>query len=284
MERFAHVGEWWSGHCMTDSERYGTKAAISSDEALRSVDERLKVDPVLRRLHSDLVLLAALGEVNRLASDSDDPLERMLQGLVELAVKACGAAEAGMSLLDERGRLSARAVSSEVAHELCELQFRSGGPAIAVLQDKKPRIDYADGLGEWSELVEAMARHGLEWVVSQPILPDVGEKIGVFNLYGCKPLADVHGPIQLLADHTAGVITNGLLYSSATELARQLEKALDSRGVIEQAKGVLMAWQGCEPDTAFDILRRVSQRENRKLRVVAEEIVSKARSSGGMRR
>jgi hypothetical protein len=269
---------------MTDSERYGVKAAITSDEAPGFADERLDVDAVLRQLHSDVVLLAALGEVNRLAADAEDPVDRMLEGLVGLAVTACGAVEAGISLLDERGRLAARAVSSPLARDLCELQFRSGGPAIAVLEDKKPHVDYIADLGEWSELVEVMALHGLEWVVSQPIVPDVGGKVGVFNLYGRQRLADVDGPIQLLADHTAGVVTNGLLYSSATELARQLEKALDSRGVIEQAKGVLMAWQGCEPDTAFDILRRVSQRENRKLRVVAEEIVSKARSSGGMRR
>jgi AmiR/NasT family two-component response regulator len=48
-----------------------------------------------------------------------------------------------------------------------------------------------------------------------------------------------------------------------------------SRAVIEQAKGVLMAAMGCTPDAAFDLLRQQSQTENRKLRVVAEEIVAR---------
>jgi AmiR/NasT family two-component response regulator len=45
--------------------------------------------------------------------------------------------------------------------------------------------------------------------------------------------------------------------------------------VIEQAKGVLMAREGCSPDVAFDILRRASQRENRKVAVIAAEIVAR---------
>ena len=52
-----------------------------------------------------------------------------------------------------------------------------------------------------------------------------------------------------------------------------METALASRGVIEQAKGILMAAQRCSAEEAFDLLRRASQRENRKLRDIATQIV-----------
>jgi len=62
----------------------------------------------------------------------------------------------------------------------------------------------------------------------------------------------------------------------------RLQARLDSLPVIEQAKGVLMAQAGCEPDEAFDILRRASQRTNVKVRDLAAEIVRRA-SQGGAR-
>ncbi len=50
---------------------------------------------------------------------------------------------------------------------------------------------------------------------------------------------------------------------------------MESRAVIEQAKGILMQAQGCDPDEAFQILVRASQNQNRKLRAIAAEIVTR---------
>jgi hypothetical protein len=50
---------------------------------------------------------------------------------------------------------------------------------------------------------------------------------------------------------------------------------MESRAVIEQAKGIIMAANRCSPEAAFDILRRASQHQNRKLRDIAEEIVER---------
>lgn len=55
---------------------------------------------------------------------------------------------------------------------------------------------------------------------------------------------------------------------------------MQSRAAIEQAKGILMGAQRCTADEAFQILVRASQRENRKLRQIAEEIVSRAQQPG----
>ena len=67
------------------------------------------------------------------------------------------------------------------------------------------------------------------------------------------------------------------LYESSARLADQLREALASRGLIEQAKGILMANEHCGEDEAFDILRRASQRTNRKLRDIARQVVDGAR-------
>jgi ANTAR domain len=59
------------------------------------------------------------------------------------------------------------------------------------------------------------------------------------------------------------------------ETVEGLMKRLESQGPIEQAKGIIMAQTRCDPDQAFEILRRASQRSNTKLRVLADELVAR---------
>jgi len=72
------------------------------------------------------------------------------------------------------------------------------------------------------------------------------------------------------------VLANAQAFWAAQHLAEQLENALTSRAVIEQAKGVLLARTGCSLDEAFDLLRAASQNQNRKLRDVAADVVKSA--------
>jgi AmiR/NasT family two-component response regulator len=72
------------------------------------------------------------------------------------------------------------------------------------------------------------------------------------------------------------VLGNVSAYRTAVELSEHLSEAMRSRAVIEQAKGMLMAGtQGLSPDGAFDMLRTASQRENVKLRDIAQRIVDR---------
>jgi AmiR/NasT family two-component response regulator len=72
------------------------------------------------------------------------------------------------------------------------------------------------------------------------------------------------------------VLTNAQAFAAAQRLAQNLERAIDSRAVIEQAKGIIMSTRRCSPDAAFQLLRTQSQYENRKLRDVAQEVVQAA--------
>jgi hypothetical protein len=69
---------------------------------------------------------------------------------------------------------------------------------------------------------------------------------------------------------------NALAFSLATGRARNLEIAMASRAVIEQAKGILMERRHCDPESAFRALREMSQRGDTKLAAIAARIVSEA--------
>jgi AmiR/NasT family two-component response regulator len=66
------------------------------------------------------------------------------------------------------------------------------------------------------------------------------------------------------------------VYDAQANLAQQMQTAMESRAVIEQAKGIIMGSRHCTPDEAFAILTKLSQDTNRKLREVAVALVASA--------
>jgi AmiR/NasT family two-component response regulator len=81
---------------------------------------------------------------------------------------------------------------------------------------------------------------------------------------------------ELFGVRAGPVVSNARAYWSAAALSRNLSAALETRGVIEQAKGVLVVTLRITPDEAFEELRRRSQAENRKVNDLAAEIVAEA--------
>lgn len=75
-------------------------------------------------------------------------------------------------------------------------------------------------------------------------------------------------------------IDNALAFAAASDRAVNLQIALTGRAVIEQAKGILIEREGCDPDRAFAMLRELSQRRDLKLAAVAAQIVTEAQGSG----
>ena len=71
-------------------------------------------------------------------------------------------------------------------------------------------------------------------------------------------------------------LANAHLYESTATLARQMQEAMRSRAVIEQAKGIIMGQRRCSAEEAFTLLAKLSQDSNRKLREVAEALVARA--------
>jgi GAF domain-containing protein len=125
------------------------------------------------------------------------------------------------------------------------------------------------------------AERGAVSTLSLPLAAD-GRTVGALNLYSKQPDAFDRETValgELLAAHAALAISAATAYYSSRDLADQMRQALESRAVIEQAKGVLMAQQGLDADQAFAMLVELSQRSNRKLREVAQSVVASAGGS-----
>lgn len=184
--------------------------------------------------------------------------------------------EVGISLVGRR-EVERQVGSGSRAQVLDERQRQAGaGPCIEALGGRevvRGRPEQWEVLGDAADLAE---------VVALPLVIG-GESRGALNVYVLDGSLDEHSVhlLVLLAARAAVALRNARLCTSSAGLARGLSQALETRSVIERAKGLLMADQGCGADAAFDLLRRASQRENTKLHVVAARIVEAAEGRAG---
>jgi PAS domain S-box-containing protein len=241
---------------------------------VRDITDRVKLEQEIGELHASVDLLTALANVSRLVSEGDDRIDALLQRLVDLAHESTGS-DAAIVLVDAKGRAEGRATAGPSAAELCELQSGSDSPAGKAQRDGTAIVMTVDDLGGWPELQATARRYGVSGVAAYPI--PVGDRVaGTFNLFSYRPVEEMRQAGELLVQNVAAAIFNAEVYRESRQLVGHLSTALESRGIIDQAKGILMATQRCSADEAFDLLRRASQRENRKLRDIALEIVERA--------
>ena len=100
--------------------------------------------------------------------------------------------------------------------------------------------------------------------------------LGALNLYSKSPGGydeAAEETARLFSEQAAVACANAEVYWRTHNLTEHLREALESRDVIGQAKGILMARRKCTPEAAFDALRKVSQHRNIKLREIAEQVV-----------
>jgi GAF domain-containing protein len=167
----------------------------------------------------------------------------------------------------------------EMALAADELQYEEGyGPCLdAGRGGVVLRIDDMLTEQRWPLYVARTASIGVRSSLSMP-LPYQGGVIGALNNYSSEPFAFA-APESLaagtdVAEAIAVAVANAEAHHELGEQARNMRIAMDSRAVIEQAKGVLMAQQHVDAEQAFEILRAASQRANRKLRDIAVGVVA----------
>ncbi len=135
----------------------------------------------------------------------------------------------------------------------------------------------------WPGYLRAARARGLRSSLSLPLLAD-GQSVGALNVYNWDRADAFDAPTRagaaVFAAQASTVLLLALRHVQSSETTQQLETALRSRSVIDQAMGVIMAQQGCTADEAFAILRAHSQHNNRKLRLVAQELVTEVGSGG----
>ncbi|WP_116206623.1 GAF and ANTAR domain-containing protein [Amycolatopsis circi] len=201
----------------------------------------------------------------------------LLHRLAKYCVTLLGSSSAGLLLADQRGGLEVAASSHESSRmlELLQLQTEQG-PCLDAYHSGEPvRVDdLAAAASRWPLFAPEAVRAGFRSVQALPLRLRK-QVIGTLNLFGhgTSPLpASALSVARALAD----IATIGILQERAIRrgelLTEQLQHALNSRVVIEQAKGVLAHAGGIEMEVAFDRLRAYSRRRNARLSEVAESV------------
>ena len=211
--------------------------------------------------------------------DDYDVVE-LLSRLVMTSVELLDVTAAGLLLMDGSGTLHPMASSNEDARllELFQLQNEEGPCLESVRTGDVVNVpDLNEALARWPRFSRAALDRGFHSVHAVPLrLRD--ERIGGLNLFSADqpPLGKTdHRVVQALADVATIAILQQRSLSVADLLTEQLQNALNSRIVIEQAKGVLAESHGLEMGEAFETLRAHARSTNQRLSDVAEQIVTR---------
>jgi transcriptional regulator with GAF, ATPase, and Fis domain len=254
----------------------GSDSSCTTDGTMMAMDDSGQSRE--QRLSSTFVALA-----DTLVSDYD--LIDLLHALTSACVDLLGTAAAGIMLSDQGGNLRVMASSTEQARllELFELQ-NDEGPCLDSFRRSEPvqLTRLGEAQDRWPRFVHAASDAGFDAVQAHPMrLRD--QTIGALNLFYRAEQdhtdADAH-----LAQALADVATIGILQQRTIhrgeQLAEQLQTALDTRTIIEQAKGVLAERGGLTMDAAFDVLRRYCRSQRLHLADTARGIVNGALDTG----
>ncbi len=211
--------------------------------------------------------------------DDYDVIE-LLTRLVDYSVELLAADAAGIMLADQRGTLRVMAATSEDAHttELMQLQADEG-PCLDCYRTAAPVSvpDLGAAAGRWPRFVAAAMGQPVFHAVHAVPLRLRGEAIGALNLFSHRSggmRSDDVALGQALADVATIAIMQERAIRRAEVLNEQLQAALNSRVVIEQAKGVLAQHSGLAMDQAFARIRGYARKNNRLLADVARDLAT----------
>jgi len=224
---------------------------------------------------------AAFAELSKIMLGEQE-LSQTLFRVAELAKQTIhGATDVSVTLLHDT-EVASVAFTGSLASQLDERQYEAGfGPCVdAALSGTTIAIEDTAASPTYPDFARLAHRHGITHTLSTG-LPVQRRTIGALNIYGTGEGAFDDTTRELataFASYAAVALANADLYASTANLAANLQRALDSRAVIDQAKGILMRDHRISPDAAFDLLVERSSSANRKLRDIAQDIVDDAQS------
>jgi GAF domain-containing protein len=211
-----------------------------------------------------------------------------LHMLTERAASLVGAPSVALLLADQRGTLEFMAGSDENVRllELFQLQNQEG-PCLDAFRTARAviNVDLAGAAGRWPRFAPRATAAGFQSVHAFPLrLRD--QVIGALNVFGHTAGGDF-GPgdvpiVQALADVAAISLLQERAIRRGELLTEQLQGALNSRIVIEQAKGAIAQLRGVGVDEAFALIRDYARSHNRRLTDVAQAIVTDLSSLPGL--
>ena len=213
----------------------------------------------------------------------EQSLTAVLQRVAELAKTVVpDARDVSVTLLRDTKQPETVVFTSDLANQLDERQYEAGfGPCMdAAMAGTTIAVANADPNTPYPEFSRVSLRAGVSHSLSVG-LPVLQRTVGALNLYAAGDQAFDEQAIEMaqtFAGYAAVAIANAHLYSSIANLAAQMQTAMQSRSVIDQAKGIIMGRNRCTANDAFAILQTMSQRRNIKLRTLAQDIVDQTTS------
>jgi GAF domain-containing protein len=188
---------------------------------------------------------------------------------------------ASVGITAHHGREPVTVASSDDRAQLVDAeQYTVGdGPCLEamrtgrVVEVEDQRVD-----PRWDGYAPRARRQGVKSSLSLPLSIDT-RSIGALNLYSHDRVGAFGGNVlqqaERFAERASVALALTIRFNEQVSTSHQLEEALASRTLIDQAIGILMAEQRCTAHEAFDLLRRHSQSQNRRLRQVAEELITR---------
>jgi GAF domain-containing protein len=232
----------------------------------------------------------ALEQLGRLAL-REHTMQSLLQSVADLTKQVMpGNPEASVSLLvnDKPGTA---VFTGKLALDCDESQYGRGyGPCLHAASTGE-LVEIADMRTEtrWRDYMQRAVEYGALGSLSVPL--PISEGIdGALNIYVREPSSfddDSRSVASRFAPYAAVAAANMYAYEDARDMAENLRRALESRAVIDQAKGILMERYKLTADMAFQTLARVSMQTNTRVRDVADTLVRTGvlpRGSGSPRR
>jgi GAF domain-containing protein len=226
----------------------------------------------------------AFAELGRIKLSETD-IDGVLTTIAELADRTIpGTDEVSVTLVRGKTAYTA-AFTGEMARALDECQYEAGhGPCLdASASGASLSLPDMSSESRWPDWSQRALNAGVHSSLSIG-LPIHETATGALNIYAVKPENFDEDAIilaQTFAGYAAVALANAHLYDVTATLAQHMQAAMESRAVIEQAKGIIMGERRCSAEEAFRILSKLSQDTNRKLRDVAALLVSRAQQTPG---
>jgi transcriptional regulator with GAF, ATPase, and Fis domain len=187
-----------------------------------------------------------------------------------------------------RSRIQARAVAADFFHEIDTIQYEvhNEGPCITSMQTRRPCISGSIGDDpRWPRFGPAVARKGVHSALSLPLMLD-DQVIGSISTYAHSPDAFAEYGVAMgakFAGPAAVSVHNGRILLETQHRVEQLQRALASRSIVDQAIGLIRSQSGGSAEDALGRLVKISQSENTKLNDLAERLVGESVRRAGAR-
>jgi GAF domain-containing protein len=206
-------------------------------------------------------------------------MESLLQQVAELSKTVMPGNPETSVLLLVKDKPTTVVSTGQLATDLDERQYERGhGPCLHAARTGE-LTEIADTRTErrWPDYTPRAAERGNLSSLSIPLTIDEDAQVsGALNIYAREPDAfdaDTRAAATGFAPYAAIAVANMHAYESARNMADNLRVALETRAVIDQAKGILMERHKLTADQAFQVLSRVSMNSNRKVRDIADDLV-----------